>query len=107
MEEKQINNLEDMKKLELGDVVKIEGRGKAIYYAESLISRTFLGRTEDNDAIYELEIARGIISPAAGAFRGEGSIILGTILSERIYYKRHDIPYLYDDKNDLLKGVEL
>ncbi len=95
---KKIRNLDDLKKLELGDKVEIYGYGKAVYYATSMNSHTFVGRI-DNEQIYELEVARGHLTPTR-----DGCLGLGKILREEIFHYDPAKISLYGTKRDLLRA---
>ncbi len=104
IEVKRVRNLDNIGKLKLGDIIEIDDRGKAVFYANSMVGLTFLGRKEERDQIYELEVVRGHRIPS----KENGSILLGTILSERIYHKDHGkINSLYEDKDQILRGARL
>lgn len=99
---KKIKKFEDIKRLELGDIVEIENYGKAVYYAASMVGLTFMGRVKDRDAIYELETSREHITP-----RQNGSMAFSTTLSERIYHEDHSKISSYDDRDMILMRAGL
>lgn len=100
-EQEKIKKREDLRKLKIGNIVHIHKYGRAIFYATSMISHTFLGRTE-RGGIYELEVMQGYLTPMQ-----DGSVGIGRTHSERIY---HEIPFQtepYETKDLLLRGKGL
>ena len=104
---KKIKNIDDLKKLEIGDIVEVNYYGRMIYYATSMVSRTFLGRDKLEDSIRELEVVRGHVVPSIR----NGSINIGVILSEVNYHRdpNHNDPNgvngIYKSKDALLIGA--
>ena len=97
--DKKIRSMENLRRLRMGDIVEIEEYGKALYYAKSMASHTFLGRRNGGDSIYELEVARGHITP-----NQNGVLKVGAILSERIYHLDYINNSNYETKNKILIG---